>query len=211
MKLQKLAGHGASAAFVSGGAMLVGALIFIFGPALADPAHPDTDRTIFIVLSVLMALMFSIWPAALVVLGSDLEWREHPATHTSRMDQSLWAVMIAAVMPLLIFLIILIAPDTAWPLVPAAVMAAGISFFLVIHNAEARKAGLLRGVLPWIGSTCGAAFLLMAIGLLLGTGSPYLLFLAFFGWFIGSTCFIFWSIWLGIALWRKPKPTSAPV
>ena len=40
----------------------------------------------------------------------------------------------------------------------------GIGISLVVHNLDARRAGLLQGVLPWLGSVTGVAVIFAGIG-----------------------------------------------
>ena len=200
MRLQSLRGFAPTAAFVAGGCLLLGVLVFIFGPP-AFANNPGLEAP----LAVVMILALACWPAALTVVGADLEWLEHPATHTGRMQAALVAAVIAMFMPPLVGLVAFLATNTNLPSVPAGVLGFALAVFLIIQNREARKAKLLHGVLPWIGMVAGGAFAVSGLGWLLSLASPLGYGLAFLGLIAGGLCCLFWSVWLGVVLRRAQR------
>jgi hypothetical protein len=219
MKLQKLAGYGPTAAFVSAGSLFVLFFLMVFGNPIftAVPA-----LTIPIYLVWLLALW--LWLGALAVLVLDLEWLEHPATTTRWFQVAHWATLAAVFLPVL-FGIELVS-DKGWLgtiVVSLLVLCVGLT--LLIHNINARRAGLLKGALPWIGIVAGVAYLLVAIfenGLTFGIylvwflTSERMLQETVFGadppahgifagisivalW-LGQVFYIAWAIWMGVNL-----------
>ena len=195
MKLERLAGYGPTAALVSGGSLFIALFILIFGPGI----HPAWDG-VAVAMVVVAALAATLWPLSLVVVGLDLEWLEHPDTHTGRLRFSLWAAFLGAFCPLFFALVLIVANNSFLPALPLAVLAADMAIFLIIQNREARKAGLLKGVLPVIGYIAGGGFTLMALGFATSLLSPLAFGLGLIGFFTGTVSFVFWSIWLGLRL-----------
>src|SRR5215472_2752542 len=89
MKLQRLAGFGPAAAFVSA-ASLVLIVVIQQAPIPASLAVPT---------EIVYLLTFFFWVGSLAVTLFDLEWLEHPATNTGLLRVALAAILIAAVMP----------------------------------------------------------------------------------------------------------------
>jgi hypothetical protein len=203
LRLEKLAGYGPIAAVVSGVSLIVCLVILLVGPTIA----PNFDA-FSVTLVLIAAVAATLWPASLVVVGVDLRWLEHPATHTGRMQASLWAVAIAAVSFPIFGIVIAVASNTSVPAIPLAVLAICMSFYLIVQNWEARKAGLLQGVLPWIGLVSGGCFAIMGFGFVVGLASPIFFGLGFLGFFAAIVCFSFWSIWLGIRLRGVTQPAA---
>ena len=205
MKLEWLAGYGPLAAIVSGVALVVCLLVLMFGPVIAPALN-----AISLTLIAIAAIAAGTWPAALVVVGLDLNWLEHPATHTGRMRLSLYAVALAAVtFPIFgVLVAIFSTSNSTLPELGLVVLGACIAYFLIVQNWEARRAGLLHGVLPWLGLVAGGCFALMAIASLAGQVSSIFFGLAFLSFFAGAITFVFWAIWLGIRL-RGATPLAA--
>jgi hypothetical protein len=206
MRLNALAGFGPTAAFVSGGSMLVALFTFIFAPAVFQ-----NNFGLEIVFAIFLLLAMTLWPAALLVVGVDLEWLEHEATHTGWMQASLIAGFIAIFLPVLFVLSVVFAGTGNLPSLPIGLLGVALGFFLWIQNREARKAGLLHGVLPVIGLISGVAFLVMGVSFLLTFVFAGFFLTALLGWFVGTISYCFWSIWLGVFLQSaKQLPTVAP-
>jgi len=195
------------AAIVSGVSLVVCLLVLMFGPVLAPVLN-----TISITLVAFAAVAAATWPAALVVVGLDLDWLEHPQTHTGRMRLSLYAVALAAItFPTFgVLVAVFSTSNSTLPELGLVVLGACIAFFLLVQNWEARRAGLLHGVLPWLGLVAGGCFALMSAASLAGQVSPIFFGLAYLAFFAGSICFVFWSIWLGLRLRGATRLPGAP-
>jgi hypothetical protein len=118
-------------------------------------------------------------------------------------------MVVAAAMIPLFGLLVAGASETGLPAMPLAVIGFCTGFFLVVQNLEARRAGLLAGVLPWLGIVAGICFLVMAFGFLLGMAAAAFFVLASLGWFAGAVTSAGWMIWLGVRLrGANPLPTA---
>jgi hypothetical protein len=195
MKLQRLAGYGPVAAFVSAAALLVVAVI---QQVMIPPS-------IFLVTAIVFLVLLTIWVGALAVTLFDLEWLEHPKTSTSLFRVALVASLVAMLMPALIGLIQFAGVAVPFP-IPYTVLFVGVGFTLLVHNIEARRAGLLHGALPWIGIAAGTGFIY------LGVLQSFVLFTTAFvmGWYYGliptQVLYVVWTIWLGVHLLRAKAP-----
>lgn len=195
MKLQRLAGYGPIAALVSAVALF---FVAIIQQVMIPPS-------IFLVTAIVFLLLLAIWVGALAVTLFDLEWLEHPKTNTSLFRVALGAALVSMVMPALIALIQFAGVAVPFP-IPYAVLFGGVGFTMLVHNIEARRHGLLRGALPWIGIAAGAGFVY------LGVLQFMVLFTTAFvmGWYYGlivtQVLFVIWSVWLGVHLLRAKAP-----
>jgi fatty acid desaturase len=83
-----------------------------------------------------------------------------------------------------------------------------VGLTLLIHNLDARRAHILRGVLPWLGMVTAVFFLLAGIGYAIFLfGGPFAI-----GWNslqLGVLLYIVWAIWMGIHLIRSKAPAPA--
>jgi hypothetical protein len=196
MKLQRLAGYGPIAAFVSAAALFVVAII---QQVMIPPS-------IFLVTAIVFLILLTTWVGALAVTLFDLEWLEHPKTNTSLFRAALAASLVAMAMPALIGLIQFAGVPVPFP-IPYVVLWLGVGFTLLVHNIEARRVGLMRGALPWIGIAAGAGFIY------LGVLQSFVLFTTAFvmGWYYGliltQVLYLTWSIWLGVHLLRAKAPS----
>ena len=194
MKLQKLAGYGPAAAFVSAGSLFMFFFLLLFGNAIFT-AVPALTFPIYLV----WVFALWLWLGALAVLVLDLEWLEHPSTSTRWFKVAHWATLAAVFLPVLFGIAVITNNGTLGTIV-ASLLALCIGLTLLIHNIEARRAGLLRGTLPWIGIVTGVAYLLVAIGI-------YAVF-GFVALWLGQVFFIAWAIWMGVNLRStKAAPT----
>lgn len=195
MKLQKLAGYGSTAAFVSAGSQVVFLFLLLFG-------YPIINAVLALNFPVFLVwfLALWLWLAAFAVLVLDLEWLEHPATSTRWFQVAHWATLAAVFLPVLFGIAIVTNNGTLGTIV-VSLLSLCVGLSLLIHNIDARRAGLVRGTLPWIGIVDGVAFLLVAIGIYAGIGILAL--------WIGLVFYIAWAIWMGVRL-RKTKavPTA---
>lgn len=195
MKLQKLAGYGSTAAFVSAGSQVVFLFLLLFG-------YPIINAVLALNFPVFLVwfLALWLWLAAFAVLVLDLEWLEHPATSTRWFQVAHWATLAAVFLPVL-FGIAIVTNNGNLGTIVVSLLSLCVGLSLLIHNIDARRAGLVRGTLPWIGIVDGVAFLLVAIGIYAGIGILAL--------WIGLVFYIAWAIWMGVRL-RKTKavPTA---
>jgi hypothetical protein len=186
MKLKKLAGYGSAAAFVSAGSLFVFLFLLLFGYAIFN-AVPALVFPVFLVWFVALWL----WVGAFAVLVLDLEWLEHPATSTTWFRVAHWATLVAVFLPV-VFGIAVITDNGALGTVVSSALALCVGLSLLIHNIDARRAGLLRGALPWIGIVAGVAYLLLATTIYAGFGFVALM--------LGQVFYIAWATWMGIRL-----------
>jgi hypothetical protein len=195
VKLQKLAGYGSTAGFVSAGSQLVFLFLLLFGYPIIN-AVPALNFPVFLV----WFLALWLWLAAFAVLVLDLEWLEHPATSTRWFQVAHWATLAAVFLPVLFGIAIVTNNGTLGTIV-VSLLSLCVGLSLLIHNIDALRAGLVRGTLPWIGIVDGVAFLLVAIGIYAGIGILAL--------WIGLVFYIAWAIWMGVRLRRtKAIPTA---
>lgn len=199
VKLRRLAGYGSQAATVSGVALAVTLVLLIFAPALFN-----LSDVFGVVVAALLVLGLTVWMAGMAVVGLDLDWLEHPGTHSGRMLVSLWFAVAGIFVPLLIAIVIATQAPAGVQQLAICLLGLTAGGFLTFHNVEAIRAGLLRGVLPWLGIVAGVAFLVLWLGSLVG-----LFPLIALGFFIGTVFYAGWAIWLGRRL-RVPATVGAP-
>jgi hypothetical protein len=188
MKLQRLAGYGPTAAFVSAVSLFVFFVILIFGTPIVENA-----RGIAVPMTILYFLTFWVWLGGLGVVVFDLEWLEHPATSTTWFQVAHWATLVALVVPVVLGISLLAG---AGVLVQASFFATFVlvGLSLLTHNIDARRAGLLKGALPWLGIVTGAAYVVAGFGI--WTIPP----IGFAGLILGQTFYIAWAVWMGARL-----------
>jgi hypothetical protein len=190
MRLNRLAGHGPAGAFVSAVSLAVFFLLLLFGTTIAAVA-PALNAPFAVALLITLLL----WLAGFAVVVFDLEWMEHPATSTRLFRIAHWITLAAVVLPMLLGVAILIDSATLGAVALGLLgLTAGIS--LLIHNLDARRAGLVRGVMPWLGVVSGGGYMLMALGQL------GLEVLEFAGLVVGQTFYIAWAVSMGVWLRR---------
>jgi len=199
MKLQRLAGYGPTAAYVSALSLALFFFILITGNAIAQ-AVPALIAPMTIVY--LFALW--LWLAAFAVVVFDLEWLEHPATSTRWFQVAHWATLVAAMGPVILVLGLVVRSTFLSALAVLVVgICAGVS--LLVHNIDARRAGLLHGWLPWVGIISGVGLILAGIGIPLSLPP-----LGFTGLIVGQVLYIAWGIWMGMTLTRAKRTAAAP-
>jgi hypothetical protein len=188
MKLQRLAGYGPTAAFVSAASLFVFFVILIFGPPLAENVPG-----IAVAMTIVYFLAFWTWLGGLAVVVFDLEWLEHPATSTTWFQIAHWATLVALVVPVVLGISLIAG---AGVLVQASFFVTfvlvGVS--LLIHNIDARRAGLIKGALPWLGIVTGAAYVVAGLGIWTIAA------IGFTGLILGQTFYIAWAAWMGARL-----------
>jgi hypothetical protein len=198
MKLQRLAGFGPVAAFISAIALVV---VAVFQQVSIPPSA-------FVPAVITFLLAFFVWTAGLTVTLFDLEWLEHPATSTALFRVALGAILIAMVMPGVIALIVFAGAPIPLP-IPWALLLGGVGVSLLIHNIEGRRARLIRGVLPWIGIVAGAGFVYLAILQFIFLFTPALVMGFFYGLPLTQVLYLVWAVWMGVHLMRHKAPARA--
>lgn len=201
VRLQRLAGFGPIAGFVSAGSLILFLFVGTFAPALVKTSP-------YAFLAIVFVIALWVWVAALAVLVFDLEWIEHPATSTRWFQIGRWATLVAVVMPAVLGLFVLVNAGVP-ELAPTYFLLYGsVGLSLLIHNLDARRASILRGVLPWLGMVTAVFYLLAGIGYAIYLfGGPFAI-----GWNslqLASLLYVVWAIWLGIHLIRSKAPRPA--
>ena len=194
MKLQRLAGYGPTAAYVSAGSLFLFFFILIFGYPIAQAAS-----WIAIPMTIVWFFALWLWLGALAVVVFDLEWLEHPATSTRWFQVAHWATLVALVVPVLLG-IGLIANSGTIVSISFLLIGLTVGISLLIHNLDARRAGLLGGAMPWLGVATGVAYILAGFGI--ATSLPPLGFTALI---LAQTFYIAWAVWMG----AKPSGSKA--
>lgn len=200
MKLQRLAGYGPVAAFVSAVALVVIAVI-------QQVAIPPS---LFVPTVITFLITFFIWVGSLTVTLFDLEWLEHPATNTPLLRVAQGAILVAMVMPG-VLAVILFANLPVPIAIPWSLLFAGVGVSLMIHNIEARRAKLLHSALPWIGIVDGAFLVYLAILQFVFMFTPKLVMGFVYGLPVTQLLYLVWAIWIGVHLIRSKATARAPV
>ena len=206
MKLRRLAGYGPIAAFVSAASLLVFFFLQEAGGAIVAAAP-----SIFVPLAITFIFAQWLWVACLAVVVFDLEWLEHPLTSTPWIRVAQVATLVALVMPIPIG----IAPFTVGVNLQAPsflVLFLAVATTLLVHNFEGRRAGLLRGALPWLGIVTGVLYVICGlayIGILLPSIGMTVFIVGLNINFLTEIAYIVWAIWMGVHLTRSRVATSA--
>jgi hypothetical protein len=189
---------GPRAAIVSGVAMAVAVLVWFFGSTSFG------DGGLGLAAALLFVLAATLWLGGMAVAGLDIDWIARPDTHNGRLLASLWLAVAGTFLPPLLA-IALVAGASGWViqllLCLVGLVAGG---FTILHNLEAHRVRILKGVLPWLGIVSGIFFLVFWFGVLIG-----LPLLTGFGFYIGGILYAAWAIWLGVRLGRNPAPAAA--
>lgn len=200
MKLQRLAGYGPIAAFVSAGGLFVYAIFQV----VPIPANLASVAVPLIFLS-----MFT-WAAGLTVTVIDLQWLEHPATSTRWIHAALVAAIAATVGPLL--MAVGSYTNFAYPYsleVGASLLLTGVGFSVLVHSLEGRRTRLLRGALPWIGIVTGVFFVYLGTLQFIYMFTPVLLMGFVYAFQPSLLIYFVWAIWMGVHLVRSKSPARA--
>jgi len=201
MKLKRLAGYGPLAAFVTAGSLLLYAAIDQLGSAIAQAA-PGLLAPMEYVYFVAVPL----WVVALAVVVFDLEWIEHPKTSTRRLQVARAATLVALVMPVVLDIGLIAKAGVILQSPSYLLLYGGIATSLLIHNFDGRRAGVLHGVLPWLGMAAGLAYAIAGIGfgmfLIPGIG-PSAYMVGFNTLLLGQVLYVAWAVWMGVTLSRS--------
>ena len=197
MKLQRLAGFGPAAAFISAGAVIVFSVIVQVAanipPSLIVPA-----------VIVILAMM-TVFVAALAVTLFDLEWIDDPRTSTPRIKLALGAALVAAVMPAVLGLIQFAGLPVPDP-IPFTIYFLGIGVSVLVHSIEGRRAGIVHGALAWIGIVDGALFIALAALQALVLFTFALVMGAYYTLPVVYLLYVVWAVWMGVHLVRAKSP-----
>jgi hypothetical protein len=208
MKLQRLAGFGPIAALVSAGALFVLFVIEEFINAILTVI----GSVAYVTQAIVLFLLLWLWVAALSVVTFDLEWIEHPKTSTRWFQVARGLTLIAMVMPAVLLLAVLLNLPLIFQMVPNALIWGGVGISILVHNWEARRAGILYGVLPWLGIVSGVAMTVAGIGypLFVPIATRALFFLITINFLLlGQVLYMLWAIWLGVKLARSKVAAPA--
>jgi hypothetical protein len=202
VKLQRLAGFGPIAALVSAGALFVLFVIEEFNNEILTVI----GSVAYVTQAIVFFLLLWLWVAAFWVVAFDLEWIEHPKTSTYTLQVARGLTFIAMVMPAMLLLDVLLNLPLIFQVGPNALIWGGVGISILVHNWEARRAGILHGVLPWLGIVSGAAMAVAGIGyaLFVPIGLMALFFqIAINFLLLGQVLYMVWAIWLGVKLARS--------
>lgn len=220
---QRLAGHGSSAAFVSAGAAAVVLLTWNLERNLTSYAPIET--AIAVTVGYFLALF--LWVGAFNVILFDLEYREGPAANIRWLRIAGFTARLAIVASLLVPIVVL---TQAYGLYTAlyALMFLAVGAVLFAQDIEARRARLLRGLLPWLGMTTGVVFIVVGLTWLAVYFTPEVAYQVMLGMpfvtQVGTTpvlievdpqnlaelLYIVWAVWLGVKLSRATAVAPAP-
>ncbi|GEM_PF-6570065 len=199
MKLQRLAGYGPTAAYVSAVSLFVFFFVLILGYPISQVAPG-----LALVLNILWFFGLWFWVGAFAVVVFDLEWLDHPATSTRWFQIAHWATLVAVVVPVVLG-VALITGSAFLGALCVLVIGICVGISLLVHNIDARRAALLKGNLPWVGVVAGVAYILAGIGIAISLPP-----LGFSALILGQTFYIAWAIWLGVKLGGAKNATPAP-
>src|SRR5690349_17715696 len=128
MPLQRLAGLGPRAAFVSVGSLLVFIFVQQFGGAIASAAPSLYSPT-----AIVFVLALWLFIAGLAVLGIDLEQLAPPAPNTRASQVAGGAILVALVMPVPLLIGGLVYVNRLLP-ISYLLTFCGVGMSLLIHN-----------------------------------------------------------------------------
>jgi hypothetical protein len=176
----------------------------------------------YVVQAIVLFVLLWLWVAALSVVALDLEWIEHPKTGTRWFQVARGLTLIAMAMPAVLLLAVLLNLPLIFLAVPNALTWGGVGISILVHNWDARRAGILHGVLPWLGIVSGVAMTLGGIGyyaLFVPIGmtahfSPdrnqdFFFLIAINSLLLGQVVYMVWAAWLGVKLARSKVAAPA--
>lgn len=200
MKLQRLAGFGPIAAFISAAGLLGFA---VFGlvpipPSIVSVALPIYFFTIF------------AWAGGLTVTLVDLEWMDHPATSTRWVKSALVAAIVATVMAPVLYVAQMTQAGLPYSAeLSSALILFGIGYGVLVHSLQARKHRLLHGVLAWLGIVVGALFVYLGVLQFIYMFTPKLVMGFVYAFQPSQLLYLVWAIWMGVHLVRSKAPAAA--
>jgi hypothetical protein len=210
VRLDKLRGKGPWFAFASPTFLILGLIAgsILIANLNCTPGGPCSPSSGFGLEVAGTVVIFALFILSALVVAIDLEWIEHPRTHSGFTYVGL-AAMTVATLAFLALLLEAVVNASGWvtPLTSFLVFG-GFGLYLLVMNLVGWRAHLLGRVLPWIGVVGGAMSVIVAGFLFLPsttvTQSVGSLALVAFG-----PIYIVWSLWLGFKL-RGEAPAAAP-
>lgn len=195
VRLDKLRGYGPWFAFASPFFFVMSFVYLMVIFAIWRPTSQGPPPGWFGWMVAGWLLIWALFLISAFLVALDLEWIEHPVTHTPMTYVGLGgaAVATAAFFAILIEGFVNVGGFTVGATL--FVLFAGLGVYLVVMNVVGRRAGLLGRGLPWLGITCGGCFLLAAVSSLVGTGG-----LAAVVVLPAVPLYLAWSVWLGFHL-----------
>ena len=205
MRLDKLRGYGPWFAFASPGFFFVAAIWIIVVLRNVDFTKDTTPPSWFGPAIAVWAVLLALWALTGFVVALDLEWIEHPLTHTAMTYVGLTGAAISTLAFLAIMLEAVLQIDGNNFVVVGTgfLFVAGLGVYLVVMNMVGWRARLLGRVLPWVGVVSGVFFLIAALMTALGIGEGVGLPLV-----PAIPLYLIWSLWLGFRL-RGRSPAQA--
>jgi hypothetical protein len=202
MKLDRMRGLGSWFAFLSPTLVALGIVAFIAIAASAGSSAGQTPPPQFLVGAFVMLVAFGLAALAGLAVAIDLEWIEHPATHTAATYVGLAGAIVGTGCFLLAILEGLLDLPTLLVFGTAVAVPTGWGVYLVVMNLVGWRAKLLGNVLPWIGLASGVLMLAT-------TGLVFVLAPAVGLCFLpAALLYLVWSLWLGFRL-RGEAPARA--
>lgn len=202
--IPRFARYRRGAAFISAASLLV--------YVATDHGIVAAVPRLFAPLLVVYLIAVPLWAVALAVVLYALGSVERPEARS----RSLQIARAAALMATLVSLILDIALAAKAGVVAQAptylLLYGSVGVALVLSNVIARRAHILRGVLPWLGTVTGVTYLVAGIGygmvLIPGIGTT-----AYMEGFSvlqpGMVVYIIWAIWIGVELRRSREAGAA--
>jgi hypothetical protein len=149
-------------------------------------------------------LVMALWMLCSLAVAIDLEWIEHPLTHTGLTYAGLVAMVVATIAFLGILLEGVLNVQGGFIVgLTGFLFFAGFGVYLVLMNWVGMQAGLLGRVLPVLGIIAGVFFLLPAISVFVSIAG--ILGIALLP---ALLLYLVWSPWLGFRL-RGKAPAGA--
>lgn len=206
MKLDKLRGWGSMLAFASPLLALLSLASFIGILAVTHPA-PSAKPPVGAILAVgVSVVLLGLAGLSGLAVALDLEWIEHPLTHTGMT----YIALAGAAVGTLAFLVTLLMPlanvqNGSLVGAIAFLIAAGWGVYLVVINVVGMRARILGRPLAWLGMLAGACWLATAAFVVVLIGATGFTIIP------GLLLYALWSVWLGFRLRGKgPEPAPAP-
>ena len=202
MRLDKLRGYGPWLSYASAACLALAIVCMMASVATINP--PQKPGAAFAGLWIAAVLFGALWMVTLLAVAVDLEWIEHPLTHTGMT----YVALAGAALATLALVILLATSLTSIPDPLAAILgfcfAGGVGIYLVIINLVGRRARVISGALAWLGVVDGALFVVGAVLVVVGFAPALVLPVM-----IAVPLYLIWSIWLGFQLRRNaPAPSG---
>lgn len=206
MRLDKFRGWGPWLAYASPACFVLAIVSVVVAISFIprDFKSTETPPAGFIAFAIVGLVLLALWQVTMLAVAIDLEWIEHPLTHTGLTYVALGAVAVATLAMVLSLLTgLLHLPDVVGNAL-VFLWFGGVGLYLVIINLVGRRARIVSRGLSAIGVIGGAVQVVGALLFLTPFGP-----LAAAGMFIFFVLYAIWSVWLGFTL-RGRAPAAAP-